>query len=129
MSTLARPATPLRPNSDRAPRLSHTIEELTTAPSSMVLNGYTFTSAASTAFSPTKHSSPSTTPSSSAGVPAEVARPPDDRAAQAGACADVRVVVHDDALEVDVGEHPHVGAEHGVLAEPACRPRLGSPDR
>ena len=32
--------------------------------------------------------------------------------------ADVHVVVDDDALEVDVAAHPHVGAEHGVLAKP-----------
>ncbi len=38
-STLARPATPARPNNVRAPRDSHTIEELTTAEFSTVLNG------------------------------------------------------------------------------------------
>ena len=39
MSTLARPRTPRRPNSVRAPRLSHTIDDVTTAPDSTVLNG------------------------------------------------------------------------------------------
>jgi hypothetical protein len=39
MSTLARPATPTRPNSEREPRLSQTIELLITAPCSTVLNG------------------------------------------------------------------------------------------
>jgi hypothetical protein len=39
MSTLARPATPTRPKSDRDPRLSQTIEELITAPCSTVLKG------------------------------------------------------------------------------------------
>ena len=39
MSTLARPATPSRPKRLRAPRDSHTIEELTMAPCSTVLKG------------------------------------------------------------------------------------------
>ncbi len=39
MSTLAKPATPRRPNRFRAPRDSQTIDELTTAPCSTVLNG------------------------------------------------------------------------------------------
>ena len=39
MSTLARPWTPSRPNSDRAPLDSQTIDELTVAPASTVLNG------------------------------------------------------------------------------------------
>ena len=39
MSTLARPATPRRPNKLRAPRDSQTIDELTMAPCSTVLNG------------------------------------------------------------------------------------------
>ena len=39
MSTLARPRTPSRPNRDRAPIDSQTIEELTVAPASTVLNG------------------------------------------------------------------------------------------
>ena len=64
MSTLASPSTPSRPNSVDEPRLSHTIEELTTAPSSMVLNGYTLTSAPRVALAPTCTSSPITTPSS-----------------------------------------------------------------
>ena len=64
MSTLARPATPTRPNSEREPRDSHTIDELMTAPASTVLNGYTLTLAARWAPAPMKHSSPSTTPSS-----------------------------------------------------------------
>ena len=61
---VGQPGHPDRPNSEREPRLSHTIERLMTAPCSTVLNGYTFTPLASTACSPTKHSSPSTTPSS-----------------------------------------------------------------
>ena len=63
-STLASPDTPRRPNRLRDPRDSHTIELLMTAPPSTVLNGYTLTPALRTACSPTKHSSPSTTPSS-----------------------------------------------------------------
>ncbi len=39
MSTLARPWTPSRPKSDRAPMDSQTMEELTVAPASTVLNG------------------------------------------------------------------------------------------
>ena len=39
MSTLARPCTPSRPKSERAPRDSQTIDELTVAPASTVLNG------------------------------------------------------------------------------------------
>ena len=39
MSTLARPRTPSRPNRERAPRDSQTIDELTMAPASTVLNG------------------------------------------------------------------------------------------
>ena len=39
MSTLARPRTPSRPNSERAPRDSHTMDELTMAPASTVLKG------------------------------------------------------------------------------------------
>ncbi len=39
MSTLARPCTPSRPNRERAPIDSHTMEELTVAPASTVLNG------------------------------------------------------------------------------------------
>ena len=64
MSTLARPVTIEPWNRLRAPRDSQMIEELTVAPASMVLNGYTLTPAPTTASSPTKHSSPSTEPSS-----------------------------------------------------------------
>ena len=39
MSTLASPCTPSRPNSDLGPLDSHTIDELTIAPASTVLNG------------------------------------------------------------------------------------------
>ena len=39
MSTLAKPATPRRPNRLRAPRDSQMIDELTMAPGSTVLNG------------------------------------------------------------------------------------------
>ena len=39
MSTLASPRTPSRPKSERAPIDSQTIEELTVAPASTVLNG------------------------------------------------------------------------------------------
>src|SRR4051794_5162682 len=53
-STFASPATPSRPKSVRAPRDSQTIELLTTADVSTVLNGYTLTPAPSTALSPTK---------------------------------------------------------------------------
>src|SRR5262249_31319973 len=58
------PRMPRRPKSVRAPRLSHTIDEFTMAPFSTVLNGYTLTFGLMTACSPTKHSSPTTTPSS-----------------------------------------------------------------
>ena len=64
MSTLARPRTPRRPNSVRAPRLSHTIDDVTMAPDSTVLNGYTLTFGLMTASWPMKHSSPTTVPSS-----------------------------------------------------------------
>src|ERR1700722_4842646 len=64
MSTLARPRTPSRPNRVRAPIDSHTMEELTVAPASTVLNGYTFTPALISAWAPTKHLSPRTAPSS-----------------------------------------------------------------
>ena len=53
MSTLASPLMPSRPNRLLAPLLSHTMEELTMALSSIVLNGYTFTPSLSTAFDPT----------------------------------------------------------------------------
>ena len=39
MSTLASPRTPSRPNSERAPSDSHTMDEFTMAPASTVLNG------------------------------------------------------------------------------------------
>ena len=39
MSTLASPRTPRRPNSVRAPLLSHTIDDVTSAPASTVLKG------------------------------------------------------------------------------------------
>ena len=80
MSTLARPATPSRPNRLRAPRDSQTIEELMVAPASTVLNGYTFTPAPITAFSPTKHSSPSTEPSSQRALRRRSLARPDHRA-------------------------------------------------
>ena len=64
MSTLASPRTPRRPNSVRAPRLSHTIDDVTIAPDSTVLNGYTLTLGLITASWPMKHSSPTTVPSS-----------------------------------------------------------------
>ena len=38
-STFARPRTPRRPNSVRAPLLSHTIDDVTSAPGSTILNG------------------------------------------------------------------------------------------
>ena len=63
-STLAKPVTPSRPNRLREPLLSQTMLVFTTAPSSMVLNGYTLTSPLSTAPLPTNTESPSTTPSS-----------------------------------------------------------------
>ena len=48
---------------------------------------------------------------------AQVARPADDRAPQPHALAEVGVVVDHGALEVGVAAHPHVGAEHRVLAD------------
>ena len=81
-STLASPRTPRRPNSVRAPRLSHTIDDVTTAPDSTVLNGYTLTFGLITASWPTKHSSPTTVPSSTRTCDAQVGVAPDHAAAQ-----------------------------------------------
>ena len=88
-----------------------------TAPCSTVLNGYTFTPLASTACSPTKHSSPSTTPSSPRTPPRRSQERPIGGAAEAHGLAEVGVVVDDDALEVGVGPDADVGAEHRVRAE------------
>lgn len=63
-STFARPVTPWRPKRLLAPRDSRTMEVLTVAPISTVLNGKTLMPAFKTAAAPTKTSSPSTTPSS-----------------------------------------------------------------
>src|SRR6202034_4116366 len=52
MSTLAIPRTPSRPNRERGPLDSQTIDELTIAPASTVLNGYTFTPARTSAPAP-----------------------------------------------------------------------------
>src|SRR5436305_8444060 len=64
-STFHRPLTPRSPKRPRAPPDSHTMEDVTMAPGSTVLNGYTRTSASRTAPSPIRHSSATTTPSSS----------------------------------------------------------------
>ncbi len=64
MSTLAIPRTPSRPNRDRDPRDSQTMDELTMAPASTVLNGYTFTPSRTSAWAPTRQPSPSTDPGS-----------------------------------------------------------------
>ena len=52
---------------------------------------------------------------------AKVAGPPDGGAPQAHALAEVGVVVDDDALEVGVGPHPDVRAEHRVGPEAHAR--------
>src|SRR3546814_12883011 len=49
---------------------------------------------------------------------AEVAGAADRGAPKAHPLTEVGVVVHDHALEVGVGPHPHVGAEHRVGAQP-----------
>ena len=117
MSTFASPATPLRPNSDRAPRDSHTIEEFTTAPASTVLNGYTFTPAVMHRVLADEALVAEHDALLEARVSADVARPPDHRAAQPRSFADVHVVVQHDSLEVDVAADTHVRAEHRVLTE------------
>ena len=100
-----------------------------TAPASTVLNGYTFTPGARKACSPTKHSSPSTTPSSHAHPRPQVAGPADGGAPQADALPEVGVVVDDHPLEVGPGPHADVGAEHRVRRRGARRPRSGSSRR
>ena len=121
MSTLASPSTPSRPKSMDEPRLSQTIEELTTAPSSMVLNGYTLTSAPRVAFAPTCTSSPITTPSSTRTFARRFTLLPDDGPAEPATRRHVHAVVEDAAVDVDVGQDPAVGAEHRVGAEPRAR--------
>ena len=121
MSTLARPATPTRPNSDRDPRLSQTIEELMTAPCSTVLNGYTFTPAGEDRVLPDEALVAEHHALLAAHAAAEVAGAADGGAPQPHALAEVGVVVHDDPLEVGVGSHPDVGAEHRVGPEPHAR--------
>src|ERR1035438_6389924 len=64
MSTLASPCTPSRPNRDRAPRDSQTIDELTMAPASTVLKGEVLTPPLISAWAPPKPPSPSTPPPS-----------------------------------------------------------------
>ena len=96
------------------------------APGSTVLNGYTFTPGPMTAFSPTKHSSPRTTPSSPRTPARRSQERPTVAPAQAHGLAEVGVVVDDDPLEVGVGADPDVGAEHRVRPEPDARPRRGS---
>ena len=131
MSTLARPRTPSRPNRWRAPRDSQTIEELMMAPGSTVLNGYTFTDGLMTACSPTKHSSPSTTPSSHRAPLRRSLERPTTAPRRRTAGAEVGVVVDDGPLEVGVGPDPHVAAEHRVLPEVGARlhPAVVADDR
>ena len=59
-------------------------------------------------------------------VLADVVGPADHRAAQPRRVADVAVVVHDRALEMRVGLHDDVGAEHRVRARAPRPPRRGS---
>ena len=68
-STLTRPDTPRAPNRVRWPRDSQITLVLTTAPASMVLNGYTFTPADRYASASITHSSPMTAPSSILAAP------------------------------------------------------------
>ncbi len=77
----------------RAPRDSHTIDELTTAPASTVLNGYTFTPAASDAVLADEALVAEHDALLEAGAAADVARAPDDRAPQPRTLAEVGVVV------------------------------------
>ena len=74
------------------------------------------------ACAPMKHSSPIDDAFFDAHAVADVARPPEHRAADARRRPDVDVVVHDGALEVRVGLHDDVVAEHGV--RPQHRARL-----
>ncbi len=60
ISTLTRPLTPLGPNRFRWPRDSQMTLVLTTAPASMVLNGYTLTPLETYASASMTHSSPMT---------------------------------------------------------------------
>src|SRR5215831_14212720 len=64
ISTFTRPDTPRGPNSVRCPRDSQITLAFTTAPASMVLNGYTLTSADTYASGSITHSSPTTADSS-----------------------------------------------------------------
>ena len=121
MSTLARPSTPSRPNSEEAPRLSHTMDELTTAPSSMVLNGYTLTSGPSVASWPDLDLVADHDAFVDAHVRPQVGALPHDRAPQAAAGPDVHAVEQHAPVELDVGQHPAVRAEHRVLAQAGTR--------
>ena len=69
MSTLAMPRTPSRPKRMREPLDSQTIDELTVAPASTVLNGYTFTPARTSACAPTRQPSPEHRPRLAGGRP------------------------------------------------------------
>ena len=91
------------------------------APCSTVLKGKILTPACTTACSPMKHSSPSTTPSSIAGAPAQVAAAAHGAAPQAHARAQIGVVVDHGALYEGVGPHPDVAAEHRVLPQRGAR--------
>ena len=70
-----------------------------------------------TAPSPTKHSSPRTTPSSARAPRRRSARPADDAAPQRRPGPDVDVVVDDGARQGGVVLDHHVRAQHGVLAD------------
>ena len=92
------------------PRDSQTIDELTMAPCSTVLNGKTFTPACTTACSPMKHSSPSTTPSSIRAPRRSSLLRPTVQPRQPDAGAQIGVVVHHGALDEGVGPDPDIAA-------------------
>ena len=89
-----------------------------TAPCSTVLNGYTFTPVPSTACSPDEALVAEHHALLAAHAAAQVAGAADGGAAEAHGLAEVGVVVDDDPLEVGVGAHADVGAEHRVGPEP-----------
>ncbi len=95
MSTFARPRTPRPPNGVRAPRLSHTIDELTTAPASTVLNEYTLTPGLMTDVLADEALVADDDAFLDARVAADVGGTTERAAPQPGAAADVDVVVAD----------------------------------
>ena len=110
----------------RAPRLSHTIEELTTAPGLDGLERVHLHAGVDDGVLADEALVADDDALLESGVAAEVGGPSERAAAQTRLAPDVHVVVADRALEEGVGLHDDVGAEHGVLADACVRPRRGS---